>query len=134
MRGTRKVLIVAVAALAAAALFAGASSAVASKPATTGTPGTYAVVVVKLGDKGLTVSRHQSVGVQVLGFRIRNVGKLTHNFIIGSHATNPIKPGQFDDFAVNFQDYGKYLYRCTLHCPKTARGYINVKAGTATGG
>lgn len=110
-----------------------AASALAFRPATTGVPGSYVTINVKLGDRILTLSRHSSSGVQVIGFRIRNIGKKTHNFIIGDHATNPIKPGQFDDFAVSFDNYGKYLYRCTLNCAHKLRGYIYVLRATTAG-
>lgn len=132
MPGRRTVLVVAIAVVAVTAAFAGSAGAV--RPETTGVPGSYVTVNVKLGDKVLLVSRHSSTGVQVIGFRIRNIGTKTHNFIIGDHATNPIKPGQFDDFAVSFGDYGKYLYRCTINCAHKLRGYINVKRGTTSGG
>jgi hypothetical protein len=101
-----------------------------SASATTGVPGTFVTANVRLGDKTLYISRHSSSGVQVIGFRIRNVGKKTHNFIIGDHATNPIKPGQFDDFAVAFDDFGPYVYKCTLNCLPSQRGIINVKRGS----
>lgn len=133
MKISRRLVLVPIAALAAAAAFAGAGSAVTSRPATTGVPGTFVTINVKLGDKTLLLSRHASSGVQVIGFRIRNVGKKTHNFIIGDHATNPIKPGQFDDFAVSFNDFGKYHYRCTINCTKTQSGYVTVKRGNFNG-
>ena len=127
MRRSRRILIaVAAAALAAAAL---TSVALARHPETTGVPGTFVTVNVKLGDKVLYVSRHSSSGVQVIGFRIRNIGKKPHNFVIGDHATNAIKPGQFDDFAVQFDDFRTYTYRCTLNCPKSAHGTIKVQRG-----
>lgn len=139
MRRTVAVVVIvlvaaAVGATAALARHQSTAARTAVVPATTGLPGTYAIINVKLGDKVLKVSRHRSKGVQVIGFRIRNIGKKQHNFIIGDWKTNPIAPGQFDDFAVNFDDYGKYLYRCTLNCPKTARGYINVQRGTKAPG
>ena len=106
-----------------------AAAAFAAKPATTGIPGTFATINVRITDKGLTLNRHSSSGVQVIGFRIRNDGTKKHNFIVGDYATNAIAPGQFDDFAVVFDDFGKYSYRCSLNCPKTAHGVINVKRG-----
>jgi hypothetical protein len=127
MRGRRTLLVVAIATVASAAAFAGSAGAV--RPETTGVPGTFVTINVRLGDNSLILSRHSSSGVQVIGFRIRNVGKKVHNFIIGDHATNRIKPGQFDDFAVSFNDFGKYLYRCTINCAHKLRGYINVQRG-----
>jgi hypothetical protein len=128
MRRSRLV-IVAVAAISAAVLSA---VALADRPATTGVPGTFATINVRITDSGLTLNRHSSSGVQVIGFRIHNVGKKKHNFRVGDYATNAIAPGQFDDFAVSFNDFGKYLYRCTLNCPRSARGYINVQRGNFT--
>jgi hypothetical protein len=124
-----RLVIVAVAAIAAAVLSA---VALADRPATTGVPGTFATINVRITDRGLTLNRHSSSGVQVIGFRIHNVGKKKHNFRVGDYATNAIAPGQFDDFAVSFNDFGKYLYRCTLNCPRSARGYINVQRGNFT--
>ena len=118
----RRIVIALAAAVVAAAVVAGA--ALALRPATTGIPGTFVTINVRLTDKGVTLSRHSSSGVQVIGFRIRNVGKKAHNFIIGDRSTNAIKPGQFDDFAVQFDVFKTYTYRCTLNCPKTARGTI----------
>jgi plastocyanin len=125
MRRSRLV-IVAVAAISAAVLSA---VALADRPATTGVPGTFATINVRITDTGLTLNRHSSTGVQVIGFRIHNVGKKKHNFIVGDFATKAIAPGQFDDFAVSFGDFGKYLYRCTLNCPHSARGIITVNRG-----
>jgi hypothetical protein len=127
MRRSRRIVVaVAIAAVAAAAV---AGAALALRPATTGVPGTFVTINVKLSEKGVTVSRHSSSGVQVIGFRIRNVGKKAHNFVIGDRATNAIKPGQFDDFAVQFDVFKTYVYKCTLNCPKSARGTIKVAQG-----
>jgi len=131
MRRSRNVLVLAVTALAAAAFVAG--SAGASHPQTTGVPGTFATINVRITDTQLILDKHGSTGVQVIGFHIRNVGKKAHNFIIGDYATNAIRPGQFDDFAVRFADFGRYLYRCTLKCLHSQRGYINVKRGNFNG-
>jgi plastocyanin len=132
MHRTRRILLAAAALVALSAALAGAAVARQSSsvsPETTGIPGTFAIINVKLSEKGVTVSRHSSSSVQVIGFRIRNLGKKSHNFIIGTHATNAIKPGQFDDFAVAFNDFGSYSYKCTLNCPKSAHGTILVKRG-----
>ncbi len=123
----RRVLLAAAVALLVTASLAG--TALALRPTTTGIPGTFATINVKLGDKTLILSKHSSSGVQVIGFRVRNVGTVKHNFIIGTHATNAIAPGQFDDFAVAFDDFGKYTYRCTLNCPSTSHGVIDVERG-----
>jgi hypothetical protein len=123
----RRIVIALAAAVVAAAVVAG--TALALRPATTGVPGTFVTINVRLTDKGVTVSRHSSTGVQVIGFRIRNVGKKPHNFIIGDRSTNAIKPGQFDDFAVQFDVFKTYVYRCTLNCPRSARGTIKVEQG-----
>ena len=98
-------MIVVFAVVAAAVLSA---VALADRPATTGIPGTFATINVRISDKRLVLNRHASSGVQVIGFRIRNVGTKKHNFIVGDYATNAIAPGQFDDFAVSFDDFGKY--------------------------
>jgi hypothetical protein len=123
----RRGLIAAIAVLVVAAVSAGA--AFAFRPATTGIPGTYQTINVQLNDKGLILNKHSSTGVQVIGFRIRNKGTKPHNFVIGDYSTNAIAPGQFDDFAVQFDVFRKYVARCTLNCPKTAHTTVNVQRG-----
>jgi hypothetical protein len=127
MLRSRRGLIAVVAVVVVAAVSAGA--AFAFRPSTTGIPGTYQTINVKITDKGLTLSKHSSTGVQVIGFRIRNKGTKPHNFVIGTYSTNAIAPGQFDDFAVQFDVFRKYTYRCTLNCPKSAKGIVNVQRG-----
>lgn len=127
MLRSRKGLIAAVAVVVVAAVSAGA--AFGFRPATTGIPGTYQTINVKLTDKALILNKHSSTGVQVIGFRIRNTGTKAHNFVVGTYSTNAIAPGQFDDFAVQFDVFRKYVARCTLNCPKTAHTTINVQRG-----
>jgi hypothetical protein len=128
----RQGLFAVIAALVVAGVTAGAALAFRSHavgPDTTGIPGTFQVINVKLTDKGPILNKHSSTGVQVIGFRLRNTGTKSHNFVIGDYKTNAIKPGQFYDFGVQFDVFRKYTYRCTLHCPKSAHGTINVKRG-----
>jgi hypothetical protein len=132
VRLSRKTALIVSLVFALSATVAGTALAMGFHGTTTGTPGTFVTVNVRLGDKTLVLSRHASSGVQVIGFRIRNVGTKKHNFIIGDHATNAIAPGQFDDFAVEFDDFGTYLYRCTLNCAHSERGYLQVKRGNIT--
>lgn len=127
MLRSRKGLVAVVAVVVIAAMSAGA--ALAFRPATTGIPGTFAVINVKLTDKGPILNKHSSTGVQVIGFRLRNTGTKSHNFVVGDFKTNALKPGQFYDFGVQFDVFRKYTYRCTLNCPKSAHGTINVKRG-----
>jgi hypothetical protein len=127
MRHRRRGLIAVIAVVVVAAVSAGAAFAL--RPSTTGIPGTYQTINVKITDKNLVLNKHSSIGVQVIGFRIRNTGTKPHNFVIGDYSTNAIKPGQFDDFAVQFDVFRKYTYRCTLNCLKSAHGIVNVQRG-----
>lgn len=129
MRDGRKVVLVACAAVLAAGALTGAGLA-RERPATSGAAGEASETInVKLGDKTLILSKHSSSGVQVIQFRIRNVGTVKHNFIVGTKATSAIAPGQFEDVAVTFHDFGKHLYGCTLNCPATSHGVIDVERG-----
>jgi plastocyanin len=128
LRRKNIVLVSALIAAVAVTLFA----AVAGR-ATTGVPGTFATINVKIYDSKLVLSKHSSSGVQVIGFRIHNLGKKKHNFVVGMQSTRPIAPGQYDDFAVQFDVFGKYHYKCTLNCLKSMRGVIDVKRGNFNG-
>jgi uncharacterized cupredoxin-like copper-binding protein len=132
MRAGRNVVLVALTGVLAAAGLAGAGLA-GDRPAAAGAPPFFESVYVKLGDKTLTLSRYSTSGVQVVIFDIRNVGTVKHNFIVGTHATREIAPGQTDTLAVPFDDFGRHTYRCTLHCPSTSHGVITVERGDFTG-
>jgi len=115
--------VAAVALVAAAGV--GASSA-ASRPATTGAPGTFAIVKVTVSDTMLKLNRKSSRGVSVVSFKIKNIGKKPHVFLIGTSKSQVLKRGQTQDMPVNFADFGKYKYRVTLNGTKTMRGLFSV--------
>jgi len=116
--------VAAVALVAAAGV--GVSSAAANRPATTGLPGTYAVVNVTISDTALKLNRKSSRGVNVVAFKIKNTGKKSHAFRIGDTKSQVLKRGQTQDLPVNFNDFGKYTYRVTLHATKTMHGVFTV--------
>lgn len=119
--------IVAVAATAAlGAAVAGGAVAAADRPATTGLPGTYAVVNVRVGDAQVTLSRTSSHGVNVVAFVIRNTGRKAHQFKIGDTKSAVLRPGQLQDLPINFDDFGKYRYSVTLNGTKSTHGVFSV--------
>lgn len=101
-------------------------SAAATAPATTGLPGTYAVVKVTISDSAVKLNRKSSRGVNVVAFVIRNTGKKSHAFRIGDTKSQVLKHGQTQDLPVNFDDFGKYTYRVTLHATKKMHGVFTV--------
>lgn len=114
----------AAAALVAAA--AGGAAVAADAPATTGLPGTYAVVNVTVRDASVRLSKKSSHGVNVVAFVVRNAGKKPHVFAIGDMKSQVLKHGQTQDMPVNFDDFGKYKYRITLNGTKKMHGVFTV--------
>jgi plastocyanin len=117
-------LAVATAALLGAAAATGAGAA--ERPATTGLPGTYAVVQVTVTDSGVTLSRKASHGVNVVAFVIHNRGSKTHDFRIGDAKSQVLRHGQTQDLPVNFEDFGVYRYRVTVHGTTKMHGSFRV--------
>jgi uncharacterized cupredoxin-like copper-binding protein len=50
----------------------------------------------------------------VVIFRVKNGGKLGHNFQINSRKTRIIAPGKSDTLRVTFLRKGHYTYKCTV--------------------
>jgi hypothetical protein len=116
----------AVAAVALGAAVAGGSVSAADRPATTGLPGTYAVVHVTVHDKRVTLSKKLSHGVNVVAFVVHNAGKKPHVFTIGDVKTEVLKHGKTQDVPVNFEDFGRYKYKITLNGTKSMHGVFSV--------
>jgi hypothetical protein len=116
-------LAIATAALVAAA--AGGAVSAANRPATTGLPGTYAVVHVTIRDTRVTLNHKVSHGVNVVAFVIRNAGKKPHVFKIGDMKSEVLRHGKTQEVPVNFEDFGRYKYRVTLNGTKSMHGVFS---------
>ncbi len=81
------------AALVATTILLAGGTGVNAALATTG-PDPYVVVNVTLLDGRIMLSKLRVSHVTFVDFRVRNAGKLSHNFRIGGHTTPALKPGQ----------------------------------------
>jgi hypothetical protein len=108
---------------AAVAIVAGASAAVAG--ATT-EPSPYTVIRVSLSDNGIKLSKGIASGVTYVVFDVTNLGKVSHNLVIGNQHTNVLKPGEKATFAVSFVEPGVYVLKSTVR-PKTLKTSLRVK-------
>jgi uncharacterized cupredoxin-like copper-binding protein len=93
--------------------------------ATTG-PDPYVVVNVTITDASLKLSATKVDNVAFVAFRIKNKGKLTHDFEVGTIKSRVIKPGKTLHFVVSFGQEGKYPYRVNVHGKRSMRGYLLV--------
>jgi len=105
------------------AVVAGASAAAAG--ATT-QPSPYTVIRVSLSDNGIKLSKGIASGVTYVVFDVVNLGKVSHNLVIGDQHTNVLKPGQKATFAVSFVEPGIYVLKSTV-LPKTLKTNLRVK-------
>jgi uncharacterized cupredoxin-like copper-binding protein len=118
MRFTRFAALIAAVAVTVAAL-AGVAGA-------TTQPSPYMVIRVSLSDSGIKLSKGIASGVTYVVFDVVNLGKITHNLVIGNQHTSALKPGQKATFAVSFVEPGIYVLKSTLH-PKTLKTSLRVK-------
>jgi hypothetical protein len=107
-------------------LCAGAVGAGGSASATTGAPGTYAVVAVRMGDGTLRLSRRISHGVNIVAFIVRNDGRRNHQFQVGKTRSGVLRPGQVQDVQIQFDVYGRYRYRITVNGSPKTRGVFTI--------
>jgi uncharacterized cupredoxin-like copper-binding protein len=56
----------------------------------------------------------KSAGRGLVIFKVKNVGKLSHDFKINGRKTKLLKPGQSDTLRVTFLKKGHYAYTCTV--------------------
>lgn len=122
----RKLLPVVATAALVAAVAGGTGASAANRPATTGLPGTYVVVNVKIADAKITLNRKSSHGVNVVAFVIKNTGRKAHQFKIGDTKSQVLRPGQMQDLPINFDDFGKYRYSVSLNGTKSTHGVFSV--------
>jgi hypothetical protein len=109
--------------LATVAIIAGATAALAG--ATT-EPSPYTVIRVSLSDNGIKLSKGIASGVTYVVFDVTNLGKVSHNLVIGNQHTNVLKPGEKATFAVSFVEPGVYVLKSTVK-PKTLKTNLRVK-------
>jgi hypothetical protein len=104
-----------------------AATFVARGSATTG-PVPYVVVRVTLTDSRVVLDRNVVKNVGFVAFRLRNTGKLKHNFVIENVRSPVVTPKHTEHFLVTFADEGKYVYRVTLNGKPGMRGVLKVIA------
>jgi hypothetical protein len=112
--------------LLAAAVCAGLLGVGAPATATTGAPGTYAVVTVRMGDGTLRLSRRSTHGVNVVAFIVRNDGRRRHQFQVGRTRSGVLRPGQVQDVQIQFDVFGRYRYRISVNGGARTRGVFTV--------
>jgi uncharacterized cupredoxin-like copper-binding protein len=93
--------------------------------ATTG-PDPYVVVNVTITDSTIKLSAKKVKNVAFVAFRLKNAGKLTHDFEVGFTKSHVLKPGQRQHFVVSFGQEGKYPYKVNVHGKPSMRGYLLV--------
>jgi hypothetical protein len=118
MRFTRFAALMAAVAVTVAAL-AGVAGA-------TTQPSPYTVIRVSLSDTGIKLSKGIASGVTYVVFDVTNLGKASHNLVIGNQHTNVLKPGEKATFAVSFVEPGVYVLKSTIR-PKTLTTNLRVK-------
>jgi hypothetical protein len=112
--------------LLAAVACAGLPGAAAPASATTGAPGTYAVVTVRMGDGTLRLSRRRTQGVNVVAFVVRNDGRRRHQFQVGRTRSAVLRPGQVQDVQIQFDVFGRYAYRISVNGSRRTHGVFTV--------
>jgi plastocyanin len=115
-----------VAVVAVVGVFAGTSLAAGSKKAAAST-----TVTVKASEFKFVLST-KSVAKGKVVFKVTNVGKEAHNFVILSginKATPLIQPKKTANLTVTFKKAGKYTYECTVgeHAEEGMIGTLTVK-------
>jgi uncharacterized cupredoxin-like copper-binding protein len=122
---------IAVAAALAAFLFVGASAQASSRHTgisrSVSKVGLFKTVNVAASEfKFVLSAKSASRGLVV--FKVKNVGKLTHDFKINGRSTKMISPGQSDTLRVTFLRKGAYPYTCTVpgHAAAGMKGVFTI--------
>jgi uncharacterized cupredoxin-like copper-binding protein len=70
----------------------------------------------------------KSAGVGVVIFKVKNVGKLAHDFQIDKRKTKMLNAGQSDTLRVTFLKKGNYAYICTVpgHAAAGMKGVFKI--------
>ena len=107
------VLAVAVTALAAVGGSAQAAGRHAMRAQTAGKADLIKTVNVAASEFKFVLSA-KSAGRGVVIFKVKNVGKISHDFQINGRKTKMLSPGQSDTLRVTFLRKGTYPYTCTV--------------------
>ena len=126
----RSRLFVSAAAAVAAAAVPVASAQVApdtAKPQSAQSATLLATVNVTASEFKFTLSK-KSAGRGVVVFKVKNVGKLQHDFEIKGRKTKLIAPGQSETLRVTFLRKGSYPYKCTVtgHAAAGMKGVFKI--------
>jgi plastocyanin len=113
--------------VAAVGVFAGTSLAAGGKKAATST-----TITVKASEFKYVLSKKTVAKPGKVVFKVTNVGKIAHNFVILSginKATPLIQPHKSATLTVTFKKKGKYTYECTVgeHAEEGMLGTFVVK-------
>lgn len=121
---------VAVALAAVATVAAGASAQAAVRPAQPKV--THAAVLLKTVNVAASefkfVLSSKSAKRGLVSFKVKNVGKLGHDFQIDGRKTKVISPGQSATLRVVFLKKGAYPYKCTVpgHAAAGMKGVFTI--------
>jgi plastocyanin len=109
-----------------------ASAFAASKPAAVKKASVTTTITVKAKEFHFTLSKTSIPKPGTVVFKVTNVGKEPHNFVIlsGLNKQSPlILPGKTKTLTVTFKKKGKYTYECTVgeHAEEGMLGTFTVK-------
>ena len=118
-----------VAGLVAAALAAGAGSASATPQQAHGVRAATLIATVNVAAsefKFVLSTKTAKRGVVI--FKVKNVGKLSHDFSIDGRKTSMIAPGKSATLRVVFLKKGAYPYKCTVpgHAAAGMKGVFTI--------
>jgi uncharacterized cupredoxin-like copper-binding protein len=70
----------------------------------------------------------KSAGRGLVIFKVKNVGKIAHDFSINGRKTKMLSPGQSDTLRVTFLRKGAYPYTCTVpgHAAAGMKGVFTI--------
>ncbi len=97
----------------------------ASAAAESATPAVTITVTIR--DTGFTLSK-KSAPVGVVVFAVKNAGKLSHSFEIGSAKTAVLKPGRSAKLTLSFKKAGALAYRSTVAGQTKLKGTFTITA------
>ena len=102
------------------AIAASGASALASGPQTAERAALLVHVNVTASDTNCVVSK-KTAGRGVVVFKVTNVGKVGHAFVINRRKTRVLSHGKSATLRVTFLRKGHYPYKCTTNGKATAR-------------
>ena len=97
---------------------------------TTG-PMPHALVNVSITDSKTVLSKRAVANITYIDFFVHNVGKVTHNFVVGEQQTAVLRPGARVHFYVSFPVYGYYRYKVTVHGKPGMKGRFKIDSPQA---